>query len=469
GVMGGKDSEISDATTTVLLESAQFDPASIRSTARALAMSTDASYRFERGVDPVGVEWASRRCAHLIAKLCGGQVAPGVVDVWAAPWRPRKVTLRVSRMNQLLGMEIGPGRAVDVLRNLGVPARRAGEDLIETEPPSFRPDIEREVDLIEEVARIEGLDKVPETTTLRVTAGRKSAAERAFDLAAAVLVGAGHSEVLTISFQDEASSRMASPWTNAAPLTFNNVVRREENRLRVSLLAEMLRVRRLNASRGADDVRIFEISKVYLPRPSEKLPEERAVLALLRDDDILSVKGLVEALLGALRVTAKVEWRRLQDGFFDPAMAAEALLDGRRLAVIGQVSAQAAAAFDLKRRPFAAEVDFDLLTSAACFDARHAPLPAFPASERDLAVIVDEAVAWADIEATVRGQKTPVLESVRFFDIYRGKQIAQGKKSVAFRMVFRAPDRTLTGEEVDGHCQAIVKALAAGLKAELRA
>jgi len=228
-------------------------------------------------------------------------------------------------------------------------------------------------------------------------------------------------------------------------------------------------VRRLNASRGADDVRIFEISKVYLPRPSEKLPEERAVLALLRDDDILSVKGLVEALLGALRVTAKVEWRRLQDGFFDPAMAAEALLDGRRLAVIGQVSAQAAAAFDLKRRPFAAEVDFDLLTSAACFDARHAPLPAFPASERDLAVIVDEAVAWADIEATVRGQKTPVLESVRFFDIYRGKQIAQGKKSVAFRMVFRAPDRTLTGEEVDGHCQAIVKALAAGLKAELRA
>jgi len=469
GVMGGKDTEISNATTTVLLESAQFDQASVRSTSRALAMSTDASYRFERGVDPVGVEWASRRCAHLIQKLCGGQVAPGVVDVWAAPWQPRTVTLRVSRMNRFLGMDVPPGRVIDILQNLGVPARRAGEDQIEAQPPSFRPDLEREVDLIEEVARIEGLDKVPEVTTLRVTAGRKTPAERAFETAAAVLSGAGHSEVLTVSFQDEASSRLASPWTREAPLTFNNVVRREENRLRVSLLAELLRVRRLNATRGADDVRIFEISKVYLPRPTEKLPEERAVLALLRDDDILSVKGIVEALLSALRVAARIEWRRLQDSFFDPSVSAEALLDGRRLAVIGQVSPQAAAAFDLKKRPFAAEVDFDLLTSLASFDARHAPLPAFPASERDLAVIVDEATPWAGIESAVRGQNIPVLESVAFFDIYRGKQVAAGKKSVAFRMVFRAPDRTLTGEEVDTHCKTIVSALAAQLKAELRA
>ena len=469
GVMGGLDTEIGERTTTVLLESARFDPANNRATSRALNLASDSSYRFERGVDVVNVEWASRRCAHLMQEICGGEVAPGVIDVWAEPWRPRRVVMRVARMNALLGMDIPAERAAAILDALGVKVVYQDAERIEVEAPSFRPDIEREADLIEEVVRIEGLDKVPVATTLTVAAAARSEAERATEIVSDLMVGAGHYEVLTSSFQDEAASRLVSPWTDAEPLTFNNVVRREENRLRVSLMAEALRVERTNEARGAGGMRTFEISKVYLPCPGVKLPDERAALSIMREDDLLGLKGVVEAVIDALRISGAVEFRALDDPFFEQGMAAEVLLDGARLGVMGQASEQAVSAFDLKTRPFLAELDFDRLVASADFVARHEALPAFPASERDLAVVVDEAVTWADIEGCVRAQDVPILETVEFFDIYRGKQAGEGKKSVAFRMVFRATDRTLTREEVEEHRDRVVKALAEKLGAELRA
>ena len=468
GVMGGLDTEIGEDTTNILLESAQFDPINNRRTARALDLHSDSSYRFERGVDPVNVEWASRRCAHLLQTLCGGEVAPGVIDVQAKPFAPCRVAMRVARMNKLLGMDVPCGRAARILEALGCKVLRRDSKVVEVEPPPWRADLEREADLIEEVVRIVGLGKVPVATSLPVVARKKTDRERASEAAGAVMVGAGYFEALTTSFQTESDSKLVSPWTDAKPLVFNNVVRREENRLRVSILPELLRLRRLNDAHGVERVKAWEISKVYLPREGRDLPEERAVLSLVSDDDLLSVKGVVESVFEALRVRGVVEFEAIENPFFDEGMAAQATLDGERVAVLGRVSAAAADRFDLPRRPCVAEVDFDRVLAAADFVPRHEPLPAFPASARDFAVIVDEDTQWTRIKAVVEDRNIPILEALEFFDIYRGKQVPKGKKSVAFRLVFRAPDRTLTREEVDEYCEALVAALAAQLDAELR-
>ena len=468
GVMGGKDSEINDSATNVLLESACFDPANNRATSRALGLFSDSSYRFERGVDPVNADWASRRAARLIQEVCGGEVAPGVIDVWADPWKPRRVTMRVARMNALLGLDIAPERAAEVLEALGIKVVRQDAEIIEAEPPSFRADLTREADLIEEVIRIHGLDKVPVATTLKIVAARKSDAETAIESVRQMLVGAGHYETLTISFQNEADSRLVSPWTDAAPLTFNNVVRRDEDRLRVSIMPEMLRVLRTNEAHGVPEIKAFEIAKVYLPVEGQALPEERFVLTLLREDDPLDLKGVIESVLDVLRVSGDVVFRPWAHPFFAEGTAAEILLDGTRLGVMGQASKPVADAFDLTALAYLAEMDFDRLVQRADFVARHEPLPAFPASARDLAVVVDEGVSWADLEGRVRSVDVPILESIEFLNIYRGKPVAEGRKSVAFRMVFRAPDRTLTREEVEERRDDVFATLREAFGAELR-
>ena len=468
GVMGGLDTEISASTATVLIESAQFDPANNRATSRDVGLASDSSYRFERGVDPVNVEWASRRCVHLLQELCGGQVAPGVIDVWQGPPSVPAVALRVARMNKLLGVDIPADRAASILSALGMDIVSQDADTIEARPPSWRADLSREVDLIEEVARIRGLDHIPMGTALRISAGRESRAERAVRAVHDTLVGCGHFEVLTSSFQDEAASRRVSPWTDAEPLTFNNVVRQDENRLRVSVLTGLLSVKRTNAARGVACPRIFEITRVYLPVPGAKLPDERSVVAILGERDMLQIKGVVEAVMDTLRVEGAT-FEPLDGPFFDSAMSAQATLVGQRVGVLGRVSRATAEAYDLPKAPFVAELDLDKLIDLARLDVAYQRVPTYPGSERDLAIIVDESVTWAQIEGCVQALDIPILESLRFFDIYRGKPVPKGRKSVAFRMALRASDRTLSGEEIETECDRTVQALKDDLGADLRA
>jgi len=478
GIMGGLDTEISDRTVNVLLESAQFENTQIRRTSRALALASDSSYRFERGVDPVQVEWASRRALHLIQKVAGGTAAEGLLDAWAAPYQPKAVTLRFARMNRVLGAAVAPDIARAILERLGfLPERGTDAGRVTVQVPPFRAvDVYREIDLIEEVIRIYGYDRIPESGTLPVMVGRVSRGERVADLARRMLPGQGFFEAMTNSFCDEASARLVSPWTSADPLAVRNTIRRDEDRLRVSLLPSLLAVKRTNLAHGVSKSPLFEIGKVFLPKPprasgpaepDDALPEERTVLALLAEDGLSHLKGVIESLLDAAGVRSKVSFEPAADAFFAEKLTAKILLEGAPLGILGEVGPAVCERYGVAHPPCAAELDFDLLVRAARLDRGYAKLAAHPAAVRDLAVVVDEALPWARIEGSIRDLRIPILESIEFFDIFRGKQVPAGKKSIAFSLTFRAADRTLTSEEVEAARQSCIRSLAA-LGATLR-
>ena len=478
GIMGGLDTEISPATTDVLLESAHFEKTSNRRTSRALQLASDSSFRFERGVDPVQVEWASRRAARLICETAGGAVCHGLLDLWATPYQPAEVALRFARLNLLLGMTVPPDDAVAILERLGFGILARHPDRVALSVPSFRShDVYREIDLIEEVIRIYGYDRIPETGSMTITCGRVAKPEHAADRARDALVGLGYHETMTNTFCTEAAAQLVSPWTDRAPLTVQNTVRRDENRLRLSILPELLRVKQANAAHGVGQSPLFEIGPVYLPRATPRnngqpsrddpLPEERPVLAILSEGGLLALKGAIETLLEELRVTAPLRFDAAEIPFFAAGRTARITLADRYLGLCGELAPDLVARHDLTRPVCLAELDFARLTEAADLDVAYQRLPAHPVSERDLAVVVPEHVAWADIHTCIRDLELPHLERIAFFDVFRGKQVPKGKKSLAFSLTFRAPDRTLTREEVEVSRQQAITALRT-LGAELR-
>jgi len=477
GVMGGLETEVTEATTDILLESAEFERTSIRRTARALQLASDSSYRFERGVDPVQVEWASRRAARLIREVAGGTVCDGVLDIWKSPYEPKHVTLRFARLEHVLGTEVPPDTAVEILERLGFAVVGRDRGGVTVAVPPFRArDVYREIDLIEEVIRIHGYDRIPERTTMRVAAGRVNKAERIEALARETLVGLGYHEVITNSFCTEAATKLISPWSDLPAVIVHNTVRRDENRLRLSILPELLRVKRTNLAHGVAVSPLFEIGRVFLRRPrradgepsrDDARPVEKPVLALLDDGDLHSIKGALETLFAALRIEDDRRYVPIEHGFYARGRGAEIRLGDRLLGVMGETGKGAMEAYDLSRPPCVAELDFETLAAAARPETTYSPLAAYPASERDLAVVVDEAVTWAEIEQTIRRLDLPNLEGITFFDIFRGRPVPPGRKSIAFTLTFRAPDRTLTRDEVESARQRCIEALE-GIGAQIR-
>ena len=469
GIMGGLDSEVAGQTSDVLLESARFDGPTIRRTSRALGMATDASYRFERGVDPVGVEWASQRAASMIREICGGEIAEGVIDVWAAPFEPYQVSLRLDRLGRLLGIRIPRERAEEILRALEFTVERADDRQIAVTVPSFRPDVTREVDLIEEIARVHGYDRIPETTSTRVTVALPSMAERVNDELLRTLSGLGFHETVSTSLAGAERAGMISPWTEAPAIGFNNIVRREEGFLRVSIMPDLVRFKSINQAHGNARAELFELAKVYLPEDGRKQPKEQMCLAILEEDGLADLRGVIEVVLENLGLGDRCVFETWQHEMFQEGQAARVVVDGDCLGVAGCLASSLVAKLDFRTRPALAELNVDLLVEKASLDVTFETLPGFPGVLRDLAVVVAEDVAWAEIEACVCETGGPHLVEVGFFDLYRGKQVRQGAKSMAFSLTFRAPDRTLTNDEVDKHVADIVKALAGGLSATLRA
>jgi phenylalanyl-tRNA synthetase beta chain len=285
-----------------------------------------------------------------------------------------------------------------------------------------------------------------------------------------MLPGQGFFEAMTNSFCDEASARLISPWTNGEPLLFQNTIRRDENRLRVSLLPGLMAVKRTNVAHGVARSPLFEISKVFLPKPprasgpaepDDVLPEERTVLALLAEDDLSHLKGVIESLLDAAGVRSKADFEPAIEPFFAEKRAAKILLDDTPLGIMGEVGPAVCDRYGIAHPPCAAELDFDLVVRTAVLDRSYSKLAAHPAAVRDLAVVVDEATPWARIEGAIRDLRIPILESIEFFDIFRGKQVPAGKKSIAFSLTFRAADRTLTSEEVEAARQSCIRSLTA--------
>lgn len=332
--------------------------------------------------------------------------------------------------------------------------------------PSWRGDLEREIDLIEEVARCYGYEKIPADADVTMRMGTRDEVLTQSTHLAHILTAAGFSECVTFSFTNAELAGLVNPWTDAAPLAVRNPIDQAHPLLRTSLVPSLMATRRLNQDRRNRDVRLFELAHVYLPKGEGALPDERLMLGLVADCDFRTMKGVLETVLDRFGLVNAATFEDVAMAFLSEGLALS--VDGERIGYMGTPSDAVLARFDLKTSVTVGEVDFASVMSRAGRVPGFAELPRFPEITRDLAVVVEDAVRWADVEKALTDQDVPLLESVTFASEFRSKEIGAGKKSVAFSMVFRAADRTLTREDADAAQKTLLDAIATSLGATLR-
>ncbi|NWF94166.1 MAG: phenylalanine--tRNA ligase subunit beta [Syntrophaceae bacterium] len=486
GVMGGLNSEIKEETQTVLLESAYFNPIGNRRTSKRLGLETEAAYRFGRGVDYGGCVSAANRAAQLIQEVAGGRVVEGVIDAYPSPLQPIPIRLSVRKVSQILGTEISGEEIKTYLRDLELNVRDEGEDILSVTPPSFRGDLEREIDLIEEVARIHGYEKVP----LTLPKGPPSSEERnrVFLLerkAMEVLVHHGYHEVITYSFTSPAcldSVGLNSDGERRRHLRILNPLTEEMSVMRTSLIPGLLETARYNLSRKNQNLRIFELKKVFFPVEGERLPREVKYLAglgmgLSRDPhwafsqraiDFYDVKGCVEDLLEALRIKDG-RFERAEDvPYLHPGKASRIRCGKEVLGVLGEVHPQVLGRYEIHGKAYLFEIDFERMVKRAGEEKRFRPLPRFPAVYRDLSLVVDESLEVEKVAEAIWSLHLPFIDEVNLFDVYQGTPIPEGKKGVSYRIRYQANDRTLTDEEVNRDHEKVISRLREIFQVELR-
>jgi phenylalanyl-tRNA synthetase beta chain len=468
GVMGGLDTEIGPTTADVLIEAAQFDPVSVRRTARALGLHSPSSYRFERGLDTERTEWASRRCAELILETAGGTLHPGVIDTNPAPAARPAITLRLDQIPRVLGIAIDGETADRILRALGLERPGTTAGALTYRPPSWRRDLEREIDLVEEVARVHGYHYIPEDRPVPLARSARGVRERVEDEVRDALTGLGLDEAATFSLVADELAAPLGPGGEGTPIRVEHSSRKKENALRRSLVPSLLAARAHNEAHGTPDAELFEIANVYLPRVGSVLPDEPTRLALVTGRDFFGLKGVVEALLGRLHADRDLEARPVELPMFAPGRAAELLLGGTHLGYLGEVSRAQLDALDLRGSCSAAELEFGVLLDRAELIPQYHALPPFPAVARDLSLVVPRSLPWAELADAARAAAGPTLESLSYLDTFRGGNLPDDAQSVHFGLRFRHPERTLTGDEVESAIRAVVEACARKFGATLR-
>jgi phenylalanyl-tRNA synthetase beta chain len=467
GVMGGLDTEVGQTTSTILLEDAYFAPLTVRTASRRLALPSEAAFRFERIVDIEMVDWASKRTAQLIMQVAGGKLARGVLDVYPRKSTPKKATLRLSRLNKLLGTGIPAEEALKILSRLGFQPRH-NDDLINCSVPSWRSDVYREADLIEEVARVYGYNRIPTDRKIRIEVTPVDARHKLTESIGAYLNGCGFYETINVGFVDNAVAQLFIRPGNKEHLAVKDISRKTTNLLRQTLIGSLLGVLKTNLNADNTPCRIFEIADTFIPTEKQGgLPIEKTKLTMVCDSDFRDLRGVIEGLMKNIDKDAQI--------VFAPAHlvwagdGAEVVVNGKVIGSVGIVSPAVKEKFDFKDlSPLAAELDFDQLMALQTVRIKLKPIPKFPAIDRDLSIVVDEKVSWAQIADAVNKKASDQLESVRFVDIYRGKGIPAGKKSVTLSVRFRDEDGTLTHDTVDRLEADIVAGLSESTGAQLR-
>ena len=479
GVMGGLDTEVSNKTRTVLLEDAHFKPVSVRTTSRKLGLPSEAAFRFERTVDIEMIDRASKRTAQLIIQAAGGKVAKGVVDVYPKKPQQIEVTLRMNRLKKLLGINISPEETIKILSSLNYKPQRK-DDLIFCTVPSWRLcDVYREADLIEEVARVYGYNKIPTEKKIQIQVVPVEARQKLTSLIGTHLNGCGFYEAINVSFVDDSVAELFASGDVKEHLAVKDESRpggrgRDESRkstnlLRQSLISSLLGVLKTNLNAKNTPCRMFEIADTFVPTgKSSALPIEKTKLALVCDGDLRDLRGVVEGLIKTINKNASTVF--IPAGLPWAGTGARILVNDSSIGTAGVVSQQVRERFDFKNlSPVAAELDFDGLLALHTAELKVEPLPRFPAIQRDLSIVVDEGICWADIIEAVNKKASDQLENVSFVGIYRGKGIPSGQKSLTLTLTFRDEDGTLTHETVDRFQQDILKSLTESVGAELRA
>lgn len=499
GVMGGSVSEISEATERILIESAWFEPGAIRRTARRHALHSESSHRYERGIDPDKLLFAQDRTAQLLAELAGARVLPGRVDSCPRPHRARRFTLHLDTPSRLLGMPVERAFVKKTLVGLGFDLKDGGDggERVEVAVPSWRPDVEGEADCVEEVARSLGYDKIPSVLPRGIQAMPASASGAALDAMArlrAALAASGLDEVVNYSFVE--ASALAHFTPGVQPIRLRNAIATDMSAMCTSRLPGLLSNLKHSLHRQVDAVRLYEIGRVYVPAlPADlasaslkdglKVSSERQVLAGLLFGprapmqwaqpvaplDFYDLKGAIEQVLSALAIH-NIRFEPDQAPYLHPRSAcalSTVAADGHllRLGVMGELHPIVAEALDVPRGAYVFELDLGALFSAAHLIPHAQPIPRYPAMLRDLALVVDESTSEADLEAEIRAA-SPLVEAVTLFDLFRGRSIPEGKKSLAFAIRYRDQAQTLNDTAVNAAHQAILTALAARFGAELR-
>jgi phenylalanyl-tRNA synthetase beta chain len=477
GVMGGLHSGISEETTTVLLEAAYFNPARIRRSRRKLNVVTESSTRFEKGVDPNNVPVAMNRAAYLMQELCGGQVAAGTVDCYPEPIMPKTLTMRPKRCNNILGTDVSAKRMVQILSDLEFEVH--GENPIKATVPTFRHDMEREIDLIEEVARIEGYDKIENATA---NVGPLYTPTHIVDRFAGELrrfmTAAGFDEMVGHGLD---SSKLAAQINPELPqLRLINPISEELDIVRNSLIPTALGSVSHNIAHRNLDLRFFEIGQTYFPPDSDGNWKEdsRLVIAVTgetehswrekpRPLDFYDLSGVLSALASRFKLE-ELSFKPVDAATFNSDCSFDIYSGTLRLGKAGRVSEKIARVFDIKQSVFMTELSLEHIRRASSVVTAFAPLPVFPAALRDLALVVDKQVPVGEIIKLVRASAGDDCESVQLFDLYDGQQIVEGKKSVALAITFRSGERSLANVEVDKYQLDIVSSLKKHFNAEIR-
>lgn len=460
GVMGGADSEIGEHTEDILIESANFDSTCIRRTAKRLNMVTESSYRFERSVDPSITALAAMRAAELIRDLGGGSIARGAVDVYPNPIGPLEVRVRPERVNAVLGTSIETGDMIRYLGSLEIEAREEG-GVLACRVPTFRSDITREIDLVEEVGRVYGYDKLGLTLPARSFPGKDSREGAFRDRIRRILMSCGAQEVLTHSLVDSRLARLAGRFEERVEI--RNPLSEELDTMRVALVPNLLQVLQRNQAFGTQDLSVFEVGKVYFKACDgtigEKLSVGGAMVGNLWESawalpekalevDFFLCKGVVEALVAELGIGG-ARFVESDHALLHPTRAAKLVVAGREVGVLGEASPEAREELDVNGRPCVFELDFGALLELAPEVRVYREVPRYPALYRHLAIVVSDEVRYDSLVRTVTEAGGAMVEQVDLLDEYRGEQIGANRRSLTLSVVFRSPEKTLTDEEVN--------------------
>ena len=479
GVMGGYESEVNPDTKHILIESANFDPVSVRRTSKALSMVTESSYRFERCVDPGITDLAARRAAELMQDLAGGEIAEGIVDVFPGKVEPRVIEVRPERVNWLLGTNLAAEQMICHLRALKIAAKLNGR--ITVTVPTFRPDIEREADVIEEIARIHGYENVGATLPSAPLQGKDSEPGRFAAGLREVLMACGLEEVLTHSLTDPLS--VEATGLEAESLAVRNPLSEETSKLRTMLAPGLLQVTARNQAVGVRDLGIFEIGKVYRQSAAGGIEEFRSAAAVTVGSqwasawnlskealaaDYYLAKGALESVLVRLGAGA-VSFKPARHALLHPTRSALVGVAGGEVGILGELSPGVRQRLDLRGRVCLFELDVDqLMRLLPRVGLRYEPLPRFPAVYRHLAVVVDRSVPYADIRRTVLDSGGEIAEDVDLVDVYTGPQVGENERSLTVSIVFRSVERTLTDEEIGEVLDRVKTKLEAAFGAKFR-
>lgn len=486
GVMGGQESEIQPGTERVLLESAFFEPKGIRRTSKRLGISTESSHRFEREIDKQGTGRAADRAADCMIRCAGGHVLPGAIDVYPTAYQARSIPLQVKAVNRLLGTSLGKAEVTGCLQSLEIEVRDGDADSLEACPPSFRPDVRLPEDLIEEVARMHGYDEIlTDMPTVPMSVVMSDPERKAEEKAREVLVGSGFCETIHYSFfGDDRLARLGVPAADAMgnTVTLQNPLSEKQSIMRTTLLCSLLDTVAGNIHRNNRDLRLFELRRVFSPSREGILPVESKMLAGVMTGrrypgrwnqpdqpvDFFDLKGVMEVLADSFGLEGLSVAPARGNFYLHPGYAGDIQVNTTRIGCMGKLHPKVQENFDIESDVFLFEVDFSCFVEAATKERSYRPFARKPSVQRDLALVLDQDVPFGQVLDKVHALADRRMTGLDLFDLYQGPQVPEGKKSMALRITYQDPERTLTDEEVNELQETLLKELLPGLGARLR-